>query len=289
MRGELLLRDGRKLPWGDRTSVMGILNVTPDSFYPASRRGSVEEAVETAIRMRQAGARIIDIGGESTRPGSDPVDADEEAERVVPVVSAIRETCPDLLLSVDTYRAATARAAVEAGADIVNDVSGLCADADMAETVAKLGVPVVIMHAKGTPKTMQKAPYYKDVVAEVEEFFRRQIDAALSAGIHRDRIILDLGIGFGKTAEHNLTLLRNLDRFVAMDYPHLVAVSRKRTISAVLGVDSPEERLNGTLALTAYAAMKGASMVRVHDVKENAEVVRMLEAVRGIPRSPERR
>ena len=284
----LRLRNNRIIEF-PRMEMMGIVNVTPDSFYAGSRAisengstdaGFVEAAFQMAAQHIAAGAQIIDIGGESTRPGAAPVTADEEIARVCPVVRRVREAFPETVISVDTYRAETAAAALDAGADMINDISGLTFDPDLAKCIAKAGAAVVIMHTKGRPDTMQKDPHYDDVVGEVYAFLERQISYAVSCGIGRDQIMTDLGIGFGKTVEHNLQLLRNIDRFKDLGCPHLLAVSRKSLIGRVLKQDDPAQRLPGTLALTAYAASHGIACARVHDVRENLDVVEMLEALK---------
>ena len=268
---------------------MGIVNCTPDSFYPGSRRESREAAVAAARRMIAEGADILDIGGESTRPGSDPVGAGEEQERVVPVIDALRGES-GIPISVDTRKAQVAEAALAAGADIVNDVSGLRDDPELGALLAARGVPVVLMHMQGTPKTMQRRPHYEDTVADILEVLRERIAVATDAGIAGDRIICDPGIGFGKTVGDNLRILRELSRLRAeLDMPVLVGLSRKSFIGKVLGDadDAPlpvEERLTGTLAAHAWAASEGADILRVHDVAETVQLVTMLEAIATVER-----
>lgn len=281
MAGKFIrLRDGR-LHTFERMEMMGIINVTPDSFFAGSRAASVEDAVRGADEMMAQGAVFLDIGGESTRPGSDPVTGDQEIERVCPAIRAIREKHPEAILSVDTYRAATARAAVEAGADIINDISAMTFDRDMARTAAELETPIILMHINGTPDHMQDHPHYDDVAAEVHAFLEERIAAALEAGVAKDRIIIDLGIGFGKTFDHNMTLLREIDRFDDLGMPHLLAVSRKTFIGKLLGEEEPADRLAGTCAVTAWAAAHGIEMARVHDVRPNLDAARMTEALMG--------
>lgn len=283
----LRLGDGRVMTF-PRMEMMGIVNVTPDSFYAGSRMmgGSseyedVDRAVELADRHIREGARMIDVGGESTRPGSAPVSPGEEIRRICPVIRRIRQMHPDAVISADTYRAETAAAALEAGADLINDISGLSFEPELADAVARAGAGIILMHTGGRPETMQQDPFYHDVVAEVYEFLERQIDFAVRSGIGRDRIMIDMGIGFGKSTEHNLTLLRNIDRFGSLGCPHLLAVSRKSLIGKTLGREDPADRLPGTLAITAYAAAHGIAAARVHDVKENLDAARMAEALRG--------
>jgi dihydropteroate synthase len=257
--------------------VMGILNATPDSFHAASRV-NVDEALRTAERMLSEGAAILDIGGMSTRPGSQEVDLDEELRRVVPVIEAVHQRFPEAWLSVDTYRANVAKAAVDAGAGMVNDVGAGLLDAAMIPTVAALGVPYIAMHMQGTPRTMQKAPEYTDVVAEVTHFLGERLRACHAAGIAD--VIVDPGFGFGKTTVQNYSLLRELERMTVPGAPVLVGVSRKRMINEVLGT-TPTEALNGTTVLNTLALLRGAAVLRVHDVREAVEVVKLVGAFGG--------
>jgi dihydropteroate synthase len=254
--------------------IMGILNATPDSFFTSSR-STVDGAVERAGRMLKNGAGIIDIGGASSRPGSPVVEVGEEMRRVIPVIEAVHRAHPEAWISVDTWRAEVARAAVEAGAVMVNDIGAGRLDPAMLPAVAAVKVPYVIMHMQGTPATMQHAPHYDDVAAEVTYFLSERIRAANDAGIAD--VVIDPGFGFGKTTEQNYTLLRSLDRLTALDRPVLVGLSRKRMINELLGT-SPEEALNGTTVLNTIALLKGASILRVHDVKEALEVGRLVVA-----------
>ncbi|WP_195851172.1 dihydropteroate synthase [Aerococcus tenax] len=270
-----VLRDGRKIDF-QQTEIMGIINITKNSFYKESRV-SEESLMQRVDQFIQEGALILDIGAESTRPGIDPVDEDIEIQNIQRAVSMIREKYPNILLSIDTYRATTAEAAILAGADIINDISGLTFDERMADVVAKYQVPVIIMHIKGKPKDMQDNPHYDDLLAEVEEFFDRQIQLALDHGVQRDKIILDPGIGFGKNYEHNVSLIKNIDFMKKYQLPILLAVSRKTFIGQRLGGLEPSQRLEGTIAVSCFAAMKGIEMVRVHDVKENLRAIRVME------------
>lgn len=271
--------DAKSILNSPHTLVMGILNLTPDSFYDGGRYADPDAALKQARRMVDEGADIIDIGGESTRPGSDPVPLDEELRRVVPIVRKVKEGLKTLV-SIDTYKSEVARRALDAGADIVNDISGVRFDPDMPGLLKSRGCPVVVMHMKGTPKDMQQNPHYDDVVGEVREYFDERVDALCGLGIDRSRVILDPGIGFGKRVEDNLALMARLEDLRVDGLPLLVGASRKSVIGAVL--DLPlEERLEGTLALTALAVAKGVKIIRVHDVKENVRVVRMVEAVKG--------
>jgi dihydropteroate synthase len=230
--------------------------------------------------MVHDGADILDIGGESTRPGSEPISTEEEISRVVPLIKEIRKINNEVLISVDTYRADTAEEAILSGADIVNDISAMSFDEDMAKVVKKYNVPVILMHIKGTPKDMQKDPHYDDVIMEVSDFFNERINYAQSQGIKRDKLILDPGVGFGKLYEHNIELIKKIDYFYKLDLPILLAVSRKSSIGMALGNLPASERLEGTLAVTCYAALKGVEMVRVHDVLENKRAAMMIEVLK---------
>lgn len=264
----------------ENMKIMGILNATKDSFYPGSRIGDIENAVKRAIKMVEDGADILDIGGESTRPGSDPVTVEEEIERVAPVIKAIRDRDKDILISVDTYRSETAEAAIKVGADIINDISAMTFDEKMADVAVKYNVPIILMHIKGTPKDMQKNPHYDDVVKEVKDFFQERIDYGISKGIKRNKMILDPGIGFGKNFNHNMELIRKIDSLFVFDLPILLAVSRKSSIGKALGDLPVEERLEGTIAVSCYAAMKDVDMIRVHDVLENKRAIKMIEVLK---------
>lgn len=281
----LALRCGsRVLPTGQRTLVMGILNVTPDSFSGDGLLTGpdwLDRVVEVGRRMVQDGADLLDVGGESTRPGADPVPLQEELRRVVPAVEALRDAV-DVPISVDTTKAEVARQALRAGADMVNDVSALRQDPDMARVVAEAGCGVVLMHRKGTPKDMQVDPRYDDVVAEVRDFLEERVRWAERHGIPRDRILVDPGFGFGKRPEHNLQLVRHLRAFREIGCPVLLGPSRKSTIGLILGGLPPAERVEGTAAVVALAVAYGADVVRVHDVRAMVRVVRVADAlVRG--------
>jgi len=268
-------------PWNrridfSRTLLMGIVNVTPDSFYEKSRKLTVFEAVEAAKKMVEEGVDIIDVGGMSTRPGSDPVDEEEELRRVIPVIRAIR-TVTDKPISVDTYRWRVALQALEAGADIVNDVSGFRFEPDILKVARDTKAPYVLMHMKGTPKDMQLNPHYEDVVGELKEYFKERIAILLNNEVNQ--IIVDPGIGFGKRYEDNLEILRRIEEFKEFGFPLMVGASRKSFIGIALGNVPPEDRLEGTLAVTAYCVMKGVNVLRVHDVLPNKRVVEMVEAI----------
>ena len=257
--------------------VMGIVNVTPDSFSDGGLHADTDSAVAHGLRLADEGAAILDIGGESTRPGSLPVPVDEELARVVPVVERLAAATP-ALLSIDTTKAAVARAALDAGATLVNDVTALRGDAAMAGLVAERGCPVCLMHMLGEPRTMQDDPRYDDVVAEVAAFLEERLAAAVAAGVREEQVLLDPGIGFGKTVRHNLLLLAHLDRIAALGRPVVLGASRKRFIGALLGAE-PRERTSGTVATSVLGLTRGAAVVRVHDVRPNVEALRVAEAV----------
>lgn len=258
----------------DLPLVMGILNATPDSFHPDSRV-DVDGALRLADRMLNDGAAILDVGGQSSRPGSTEGGEGEESRRILPVIEALHRRFPDALISIDTWRSAVAKAAVEQGASMVNDIGAGLLDEAMLTTVAALGVPYVAMHMQGTPATMQSAPTYTDVAGEVTHFLSGRLAAAHAAGIAD--VVIDPGFGFGKTTAHNYTLLRSIPSLVALGALVLVGLSRKRMINEVLGI-KPDQALNGTTALNTIALIHGASILRVHDVKEAVEVVRICSA-----------
>ena len=262
--------------------VMGIVNVTPDSFSDGGRLGDLDHAIDHAMRLVADGASILDIGGESTRPGATPVGPAEEMARAIPLIEAVRARW-DGPISIDTMKPEVARAAVDAGATIWNDVSALTFHADSPSTAAQLGCTVVLMHMKGEPGTMQADPVYGDVIAEVAAWLKGRAGIALAAGIARERIWLDPGIGFGKTAAHNLILTARLNTLVGLGYPVLYGASRKRTIQAIDPTASdPMNRLGGSLALALEAARRGATIVRVHDVRETVQALKLQSAVAGI-------
>jgi dihydropteroate synthase len=269
----------RAFDGSERTIVMGILNVTPDSFSDGGRFLSVEDAVGHAVGLAADGADIVDVGGESTRPGSDPVPAEEERDRVVPVIARLAAEIPDVVISVDTRKAVVASAALDAGATIVNDVSS-GSDPEMFGLVADREAAVVLMHMKGEPKTMQEAPSYDDVVGQVRAFLRERMEAAERSGIEPERIAVDPGIGFGKDLEHNLELMRRLDELRDLGRSILVGPSRKRFIGSILGLPE-DQRVEGTIGAVAWAVARGAHVVRVHDVREVVRAVRVLDAIAG--------
>jgi dihydropteroate synthase len=258
--------------------IMGVLNVTPDSFSDAGKFLDADAAVTHGMRMAEEGAHIIDVGGESTRPGAEPVSAEQELRRVVPVIEKLRGKI-DIFISIDTSKAEIADRALEAGASIVNDVTGGRGDPQMLPLIAKRNAALIIMHMQGTPQTMQIEPRYIDVVAEVADFFRQQYARALECGIDPMGMAFDPGIGFGKTLQHNLELLANLEAMRMNDRPLVVGVSRKSFLSKLTGAPEMSDRLAPTVALTALLRTRGADVLRVHDVKENVEAMRVSEAI----------
>jgi len=268
---------------GKRTLVMGVLNVTPDSFSDGGLYAGVDAAVAHAHRLVAAGAHLLDIGGESTRPATfgdrSPLSPDEERRRILPVIARLAAEMPHVPLSVDTYKAEVARAALDAGASLVNDISGLTYDPDMAALAASRGCPLILMHLPGRPRDLPANPVYADVVAEVLAFFTRQVAYAEAQGIRRDQLWLDPGLGFGKTAAHNLELLRRLPELKALGLPLVVGASRKKFLGKILGTDDPTDRKEGTAAAVALSIAGGADMVRVHDVREMARVAKVSDAI----------
>lgn len=308
MKRYVLALKNQRIELGRRTCIMGILNVTPDSFSDGGRFFDTEAAIDHAERMVKAGADIIDIGGESTRPFSDPVSAAEEADRVLPVIEKLTSRL-SVPISIDTTKAAVARQALAAGAAIVNDISSLRIDPDIAGVAAECGAPLILMHMKGTPKTMQEHPRYDDLIGEIRDFLERAIETAMAAGIPRNGIIADPGIGFGKTIAHNLCLINRLDAFESLDVPILVGSSRKRFIRTILKREAPGNEMNradqgnpvnrgdfaptnasietGTQATVAAAILKGAHIVRVHDVENTFVTAKIIDAVRNVPDNPD--
>ncbi len=263
-----------KFDFSKRAYIMGILNVTPDSFSDGGLFINESDAIARALRMQEEGADIIDIGGESTRPGAEKVSIKDEIKRVVPVIEAIAHKVR-VPISIDTYKATVAKAAISAGASMINDISGLRFDPDMAKVAAKHSVPVVIMHIKGTPKNMQRNPQYSALIPEITDYFHESISIARKAGIADDMIILDPGIGFGKTVEHNLEIIRRLNDFKGFEMPILLGHSRKAFIGKILGDVPVQERLEGSAAVAAIGIMNGVNIIRVHDVREMANVAKM--------------
>jgi dihydropteroate synthase len=264
----------------EKPLIMGILNVTPDSFSDGGKFATVDSALIQAEKMLIDGADIVDIGGESTRPGSDPVAAAEQIHRVVPVIERIRQLSCSLLISIDTTLSEVAETALRAGANMINDVSGGTGDAAILEVAARRDVPIVLMHSKGVPKTMQDNPYYEDVVSEVRSVLQERVEAALQAGVRPKHIIIDPGIGFGKRKQDNFDLLAHLDDFVALGYPVLLGTSRKRFMGSLCNVQEPSELVTATAVTTALGVMAGVKLFRVHDVKENRQAADVAWAIK---------
>ncbi len=290
----LLKLPTRTLVLGERTLVMGVLNITPDSFYAGSRVPDVDAAVQRALQMERDGADILDVGGESTRPGSEGTSAEEELSRVLPVLEKLRSRLK-VPISIDTQKAAVAEAAAQAGAQIINDVSALSSDPALAEVARRRRLPLILMHMRGTPRTMQKRPFARDVLRDVTSGLRAAIARARQLGVPRSQLILDPGVGFGKSFTQNCELLARLPELARLGCPLLVGTSRKTFIGAYLAqphkqapdpsgpIAPPEDRLWGTAATVAAAVLGGAHIVRVHDVAEMAQVVRLADAIRAAP------
>ncbi len=271
--------NGKVLDFNKKIYVMGILNTTPDSFFSESRAYSLRDALERAEYMLKSGVDIIDVGGESSRPGADAVTVEEEIRRVIPVVEALRKRS-DVIISVDTRKKEVAERALDVGADIINDITGLKHNLELAKLVAKRKVPIVLMHMRGTPKTMQKNPYYENTVSEILQELRSSISFALGAGIQPDKIIIDPGIGFGKRLQDNLRIIRELKSFKSLNYPVLIGLSRKSFIGELLG-KPVEKRLIGTIVANTLAIINGANIVRVHDVSDAVEMIKIIDSIRG--------
>jgi dihydropteroate synthase len=269
---------GTTFNWGKRTYLMGILNVTPDSFSDGGDFNSLDAALTQAKNMVATGADIIDVGGQSTRPGAAQISLQEELNRVIPVIKTLREAMT-IPISIDTTRAKVAQAAIAAGADLVNDISGATYDETMLSVVAGLGVPIVLMHMRGTPQTMQQLTDYQDLLIEIYQFLKKQIDRAISAGISRSHLIIDPGIGFAKTGEQNIELLRRLPELRSLDVPILVGSSRKSFIGRLIEQDDPKLRVWGTAATCCAAIAGSAHILRVHDVAEMYDVCRVADAI----------
>ncbi len=273
----ITIRD-KSFVWGKQTYLMGVLNITPDSFSDGGDYNDLEAAFQRAAALVEAGADILDVGGQSTRPGAKQISPEAELERVIPIIKRIRKHL-NVPISVDTTRAEIAQQAVQAGADLVNDISGGTFDAAMLTTVAELEVPIILMHIRGTPETMQQLTDYEDLVGDIIAVLRERIAAAEKAGIARSRLLIDPGIGFGKTAEQNLELLRQLDQFQSLGVPILVGTSRKSFIGKILKQDDPKQRVWGTASTCCAAIAQGADLLRVHDLPEMCEVSRVADAI----------
>jgi dihydropteroate synthase len=267
----------KKLDLSSRTHILGILNVTPDSFSDGGRFYKFDDAIRQGMKMAEEGADIIDVGGESTRPGSNPVSLEEELSRVIPVIESLSKSL-NIPVSIDTYKAKVAQAALNAGAQMINDISALRFDPELKKVAASYDVPVALMHIQGTPRTMQENPYYEDVIREITAYLKESIQIAKNAGIDQEKVIIDPGIGFGKRLEDNLNILKNLKRFSILNCPILIGCSRKSFIGNILNLPL-EERLEGSLAALAVSVMNGVHMVRVHDVKESKRVVNLVDAI----------
>ena len=261
-----------------RTYIMGILNVTPDSFFDGGKFFNVDEAVKRGVRMAEEGADIIDVGGESSRPGSEPVSLEEELSRVIPVIEGLSKEI-EVPISIDAYKSIVVKKALDYGASMINDISALRFDPEMKKIAAQYKVPIVLMHIKGTPKNMQENPYYDDAMKEISFYLKESITIAKDAGIKEDKIIIDPGIGFGKRLQDNLDILKNLSILKTLEKPILVGPSRKSFIGKVLDLP-PEERLEGSLGALAVAILNGANLVRVHDVKESSRVAKLVDAIK---------
>lgn len=264
--------------WGDRTYLMGILNVTPDSFSDGGKFNRLETALNHALKMIDHGADIIDVGGQSTRPNAPEITLEEELERVIPIISALRQQS-DIPISIDTTRAIVAEKAILAGADMVNDISGATFDSQMLPMVAKLNIPIILMHIRGNPQTMQTLTDYQDLISEINQFFQERITQATNLGIKKEYIILDPGIGFAKNYQQNLEILRNIKQIKTLGFPVLIGTSRKSFIGKILNQENPQQRIWGTAATCSYAITKGANILRVHDVKEMYDIAKVTDAL----------
>jgi len=278
MINEKLKIADRIFEWGKRTYLMGVLNITPDSFSDGGEFHNLEAAKAQAKYLVESGADILDVGGQSTRPGAEEISLEEELNRVLPIIQAIRQEF-SVPISIDTTKAAVAKAAIAEGADIINDISGATFDPEMLPTVAELGVPIVLMHLRGTPQTMQKLTDYQDIIGEIYQFLANQINAAVAAGINPAKIIIDPGIGFAKNHQQNLEIIRKLSEFRSLNSPILVGVSRKRFIGHILNQPDPKQRIWGTAAACCAAICNSADILRVHDVKEMRDICLVSDAI----------
>jgi len=273
-----ILELGQKtLDLSSRTHLMGVLNVTPDSFSDGGRFLKLEEAVKQGLKLAEEGADIIDIGGESTRPGSEPVTIEEELRRIMPVIEELTKRI-QVPISIDTYKSKIAKEVLDSGASMVNDISGLRFDPEMKKVIAEYDVPVVLMHIQGTPRNMQENPKYDNLIEDIKSYLNQSISMAEETGIGEDKIIIDPGIGFGKTLDDNLKILKNLREFKSLGKPVMIGVSRKSFIGKILDLPT-DERLEGSLAALAIAVINGANILRVHDVKESKRVAKLVDAI----------
>ena len=261
----------------EKTRFMGIINISPDSFYEQSRCNSTDEVLTKAEKMKREGADFLDIGAESSRPGSNPISEQEEIDKLIPVISSLVKII-DIPISVDTYKPTVAKEALQAGAKIINDITGLQKNPEMADVISQFDAGVIIMHMQGSPITMQKNPSYKNVIQEVKEFLEQSVKISKAAGIYSDQIAIDPGIGFGKDQKHNLEILSKLEKFIELGHPILIGVSRKSFIGNILKLP-PEGRLEGSLAASVIGVTKGASIVRTHDIKETRNAIKVTEAI----------
>jgi dihydropteroate synthase len=275
----LLNSKNRTIELENKTYIMGILNVTPDSFSDGGDFTNKDNALRRTEEMLEQGADFIDIGGESTRPGAKKISIDEELKRVIPVIESVKKNFPDSIVSIDTYKSKIAKEAIDNGADIINDISGLKFDSEMAQLVAKENVPVIIMHIKGTPEDMQKNPVYSNLLNEISDYFRESLLTLEKAGGNIKNVIIDPGIGFGKTFDHNLTILNRLKEFKSFGCPILIGASRKSFIGAILNKKNAKNRLFGSIAVAVQAAFNGAKILRVHDVKETLEALKVADSI----------
>ncbi|MGB6129481.1 MAG: dihydropteroate synthase [Psychrilyobacter sp.] len=274
-----MLINNKKFDFKNKTYTMGILNLTPDSFSDGGSYADVEEAIKRAKKMVEEGADIIDVGAESTRPGATYIEEDEELERILPVIKRL-VTEVDVPISIDTYKSRVAEECIKVGAHIINDIKGLKEDPNMAKVVAKYGVSIIIMHIQGNPKNMQKKPIYDNMIEDIKESLRESVEIAIEAGISPKNIILDPGIGFGKTFQGNLEIIKKLCEFKKLEYPILMGASRKGFIGEILGTP-PLDRLEGNLAVAVISAYNGASIIRVHEVKETVKALKVTDSIKN--------
>lgn len=272
---ELIIRNHR-FNWDDRTYLMGILNVTPDSFSDGGQFNQQQKAVNHALMMVQQGADIIDIGGQSTRPGAKQITLEEELERVIPVVKILRQQS-SVVISVDTTRAEVARQAIAVGADIINDISGATFEPEILQVIAENQVPIILMHIRGNPETMQSLTDYQDLIGEICQFFQGQVNKAIKMGVKESNIILDPGIGFAKNYQQNIEILRNIKQLKKLGFPLLIGTSRKSFIGKILNQDNPQKRVWGTATTCCHAIAQGADILRVHDVPEMVDVIKVAD------------